>query len=69
MRDIAKKLGLEDLGIYQNHKCACGADVRRGKDAQDRIWSWCPTCKCVLKVISIPRFSKSSFVPREPHDD
>lgn len=62
IKNIAKKLGLTDEGIYPNHKCGCGVDAHLGKDADDIIWSWCPNCKTKLNVVSYPRFPCGSLV-------
>lgn len=69
MRNKAEKLGLEDLGIYKNHKCVCGADIRLGKDADGQTWSWCKECRKKLNIIFYPRFPKRSFIKSESHTD
>jgi hypothetical protein len=66
---MARKLKLEDGGLYINHKCSCGADTRLGKDGDGITWSWCPQCKVKLVMVYIPRFPRGSLIKVEPHDD
>ena len=54
MKDMAKKLGLTDKGIYPNHRCVCGANIRLGVDGSGQAWTWCPKCRCKLNVVAIP---------------
>lgn len=69
MRNVTKKLGLKDKGKYLNHRCACGADLRKGEYGQRNLMAYCPSEKKIINTITVPRFPASAFIKTGPHTD